>query len=685
MNKNLSLLILLSCFLLCSGCGDGSDDTDYPPLIVNSLQDAQDSPQGTITLRSALEEAHSGQSIQFDAALDGGTLALTIVGEAHSILKGEVMGMREEPSGPVSYLVGYFDRDYGKSALYARKNVVIDASALPAGITLAWTGTEDARVLAVYGNLNLSNVTITGGRSVAEDIATGDPDDQPWTLARGGALAVWGTARLVNCTLYDNHCTGDFDSSRDRGAFGGGVYANRVQLVGCTIGGNTVTGGGAAGGGVYSVGGADDSSAQGSTIERCAVTGNRIAGLFVYGAGVYSDGGGIGNRKRLTLTNCTIAQNLAEPSAGLPPFLLAMGYWRGGAVYVSNGYLDVISCTITQNEVYGYPRTDDLGKRNLAGAIAATIGNAHALEDLVIGQSIVSGNTVFELDPADGTVADSYAHDIFTGSLFYFKSRGYNRLGVIDFSQILVPVGESGWLSLCRKHYPKQGDADGVAADAVLNLTDGVTSSEVILSAGVGAGTPAALHYEPVGSALDRVPEAPVTIEETYADYSISVGTDNFLSIFLGRVENHYGLAGFAADFTSDFEDFLQTVDSDAETAGVQPYTDPNGDPILTLAESQWFGPATTWPKELYNYPYIEFWHRLDSALAAEAIPGMGPELIGDGAWQALFSSGPLVENANIRMRIGTDAASAVLTPTDQLGNPRARSSDGDIGAIEAQ
>jgi len=362
-----------------------------------------------------------------------------------------------------------------------------------------------------------------------------------------------------------------------------------------------------------------------------------------------------------------------------------MGYWRGGAVYVSNGYLNVISCTITQNEVYGYPRTDDLGKRNLAGAIAATIGNAHALEDLTIGQSIVSGNTVFELNPADGTVATSYAHDLFTGSLFYFKSRGYNRFGVLDFSQILVPVGQSGWLSLCRKHYPKQGDADGVAAGAVLDLTAGVTYSDTILSAGVDAGTPAVLHYEPAGSALDQVPAAAFTIQETYAEYSLSGGADNFLSIFMTRVQNHYGLAGFAAAFTADFENFLQTVDGDEDTAGVQPYTDPNGTPILTLAATQWFGPAATWPKELYNFPYIEFWHRLDTALAAESIPGMGPESIGDDAWQALFSSGALAENAAIRMWVGTDTASASRTPADQLGYARGENNDGDIGAIEAR
>jgi hypothetical protein len=307
------------------------------------------------------------------------------------------------------------------------------------------------------------------------------------------------------------------------------------------------------------------------------------------------------------------------------------------------------------------------------------------LEDLVIGQSIVSGNTVFELDPADGSVAASYDHDLFTGSLFYFKSRGYNRFGALDFSQILVPVGQSGWSSLCRKHYPKQGDADGVAASAVLDLTDGAAYSDVILSAGVDAGTPAVLYYRPTGSALDRVPEAPVTLYDTYADYSISGGADNFLSIFLGRVQDHYGLAGFAAAFTADFEEFLQTVDSDEDTAGVQPYEDPNGNPILTLAGTQWFGPAVTWPKELFNYPYIEFWHQLDTALAELSIPGMGPELIGDEAWQALFSNGPLSENAAILMRVGADAVSTARTPTDQLGHARGERAGGDIGAIEVR
>ena len=42
--------------------------------------------------------------------------------------------------------------------------------------------------------------------------------------------------------------------------------------------------------------------------------------------------------------------------------------------------------------------------------VAATVGNANAIEDLVIGHSIIAGNTVHEIG------GSSYADDVFTGS-----------------------------------------------------------------------------------------------------------------------------------------------------------------------------------------------------------------------------------------------------------------------------
>ena len=675
-------LALLAILGGCGGGGGGGGSSNPPntPIVVNSLLDAAAPPSGTTTLRSAIASARPGQRITFDPSLDGGTIALSIVADEHTMLKGEVMGIRDEPSGPVSYLVGYFDRDYGRSALVARKDVLIDASDLQSGITLAWAGGADpgARVLAVDGDLTLINVSVTGGRSVTEAIAITAPHPQPWTLARGGALAVWGVARLVNCRLFDNHVRGDFDSSRDRGAFGGAVYADIVEMNNCIVSGNSVLGGGAAGGGIYSVGGAGHPEVA-STIDQSTVSGNRVSGLFTYGAGVYSDGGSIGNRKTLRLTNTTIARNLVEPAPGLPGFLLAQGYWRGGGAYMSNGYMEIQSCTIVENEVFGVPRTDSLGRRNLAGGVAATVGNAHAVEDLVVGASIIAGNTVHEIG---GT---AYAQDIFTGSLFYFRSAGYNRIGVLDFSQILVPVGEPGWASLSRKHYPQAGDVDGVALQEVIDLVGGITRSNSIMSVGSDSGNLAVLRYQPRGGALDQVPSASFDLDETLAEYSVAGGApDNFLAIVLARLENHYGLSGFAEAFRTDFESFLQSVDADPGTAGVQPYHSPSGSPILTLSATHWFGPAETWPKQLENHPYIEFWHRLDAALAAEDIPGMGPELLGDGPWAALFSSGSLVENPGILVSISTRPRLTVRPPDiDQLGRARPASTPADVGAIE--
>jgi hypothetical protein len=88
----------------------------------------------------------------------------------------------------VSYLAGWLPRDYRASALVARRDVVIDAAALPSGITIAWSGTADARVLAVEGDLTLVNVAVTGGRSGAANIASGSHRGAVMALRRVAPL-----------------------------------------------------------------------------------------------------------------------------------------------------------------------------------------------------------------------------------------------------------------------------------------------------------------------------------------------------------------------------------------------------------------------------------------------------------------------------------------------------------------
>ena len=201
----------------------------------------------------------------------------------------------------------------------------------------------------------------------------------------------------------------------------------------------------------------------------------------------------------------------------------------------------------------------------------------------------------------------------------------------------------------------------------------------------VDAGEPAVLYYEPRGSALDQIPASTGSVSELYGEYGVASGhEDNFLAIMLDRLEQRHGLTGFASEFTDDFEAFLASVDLDDETEGNQPYLDPWGDPILTLADTLWFGPAGTWPSLLENHPYIHYWHRLDAALLAQDIPGMGPEVLGDDEWDALFDSGPLDENPFITVSLMPDPASGwAPLPLDQLRTERPAGTLCDIGEIE--
>jgi hypothetical protein len=606
------------------GCGTSSSTSDKT-LVVNSLEDMTTPPVGVVTLRDAIDRLEAGGKITFDPSLDGKTIGLTVVEESHSILKGEVYsGMTFE---------GYEDRDYGKSALYAHKDVVIDASDLAQGITIAWQGGDasHARVLAVYGDLTMKNVTVKSGYSEAEAITEGT---QPYTLARGGGLAVWGLVQLEHCTISGNKVVGDYVASRDRGTYGGGIYANGLDLEDCVISGNSALGYGAAGGGIYSVGGADNLGGLGNdtSLSRCTVSGNRVTAQHAYGGGVFTLSGGPNNLATMRLTNCTIARNLAEDNSDLPE--AGQYYYRGGGVYMGGGSLSIMSCTIVENEVTGY-LAEFSGKPNRAGGgLCATIGNAHVVEDVYLQHSIVAGNKV------NGETAD-----IYSGSLLNFTSGGYNLIGGLDFSQILVPCPE--WLTLSRKHYPKSGDLDGIAAEDVLDLA-GVHRDASIVSAGPDTGQPAVLWYSPLGAAVDQIPNLEYSVNAVYAGYEgYGAAEDDFLNQMLARLRTDY-VSILGEDFGTDFGD---------------------------LTGVTWYGPAQSWPTDPANVPWIAFWRALDTALGTS----LGTVGIGDDVW-ATFSSGPL---GNVTMTVTTQSFTVLPATTDQLGTARPRGSKLDIGAIE--
>ncbi len=628
------LIFLLTTFLLGTvGCGSsGSGGVNPPPsnaLVVNSTADIESPPTGTNTLRSVLQRAGSGERISFDSSLSGATIDLSIIGDSHSVLKGEVY------SGAPPTYQGYSDRDYGKSALYAHKNVVIDASSLPQGITIRWTGGDSnrARVLAVYGDLTLKNVTITGGHSSAEAISGGT---QPFTLARGGGIAVWGIATLENCSISGNQITGDIEASRDRGTYGGGIYANGLKITNCVISGNSAIGYGAAGGGIYSVGGADNNNSFNSGNEviiiGTTISGNRVTAQHAYGGGIFTLAGGPTNLAWLRLQNCTIARNLVQDNPNIAD--VGQFYYRGGGVYMGGGSLEVSNTTITENEVNGTPAVFS-GKPNIGGGgIAATIGNAHTVEDLRIKQSIVVGNKL------NGAQAD-----IFAGSLLNFFSDGYNRLGALDFSQILVPVPD--WMNLSRKHYPKPGDADGITLAQVLSLSD-IQKSTTVTSAGTDAGQAAVLWYYPAAEAMDKIPGS-TTITNVNAGYTgFGVPSDDFLNHLLEKLRADYGSV-LGSDFGTSFGDMTGVT---------------------------FYGPAVTWPSNAQNAAWITFWRNLDTAIGSR----MGTAILGDDFW-GTYTTGQI--DSNIRITVSRDTYNVSLAARDQRGNTRPKGSAGDIGAIE--
>ncbi len=631
-----SVLVVMLCMLAIACGGSGSGRIQIPDFIVSTLIDAAVSPEGKLTLRKALADAKSGETIVFDVALDGGVIELNIVGEEHSILRGELFVMDTETSKWV--FGGFQERDYGASALYANKDVVIDASNLPNGVTLKWSGAVPARVLAVYGNLVMKNVTLMNGESVAVALE----GDQPYTLARGGGLAVWGIANINKCSFLNNSVTGDPNGSRDRGAFGGAIYGDVLKLTDCIVAGNSAIGYGGAGGGIYSVGGVNVTA--NTELNRCVVSGNLVVAQHAYGGGVYSDGGGSGKTKTAILTNCTLARNAVRDNPDIADSSMAQYYYRGGGYYMSNGKLSMTACTVVENEVSGKLATFS-GKPNMGGGgIGATIGNAHVVEDMIIGHSVIVGNKLLEHSGEDVLIVPC---DLFSGSLLHFFTNGYNLIGCINFVNMLVPVPL--WQTLNRKHWPKVGDKSGVDIEEALDL-DAIVFHTTTLSKGVEPLSNVPMYYPPTGLALNTLPNSSYRFDYYLCEYLVKEGkTDDFIMIVLNKLRTEYGNI-LGEDFGLSFGDMTGVT---------------------------FFGPDVTWPTNAENAEWIAFWRQLDVELDGRlGVAGLNDDFFGS------FPSGEIGENIVMTSMRKTSPA---IRPqaVDIRGNNRPVGTNCDIGAYE--
>lgn len=221
-----------------------------PVFLVNTLADELDTPPGaSLSLREAVREAFPGSVITFAPALSGKTITL----------------------------------DPAKLDIVIPRTLLIDASALPGGLTLdASTGTSRHFYAdSTVQSFELRNLTLVGGGGVG---ATNS--------GFGGSLLSLARTTLVDCTFRDNKSTNS----------GGAVVvaANTAQFIRCTFHDNRSTS--VHGGALYL-------QTTTAVLDHCTLTRNHAEG---------GEGGAIFTRfgTNLTLTHCTIAGNTSSNANG---------------------------------------------------------------------------------------------------------------------------------------------------------------------------------------------------------------------------------------------------------------------------------------------------------------------------------------------------------------------------------
>ncbi len=229
---------------------------DAPALVVNTLADELDTPPGaSLSLREAIREAPAGAVITFAPALSGQTLVFDSV----------------------------------KAQMEWNKGITLDASTLPAGLTLD-AGPGANRHFEIIGltNTTIRNLTFIGGGGVGRT-----------NSGFGGAIECLAPLSLVDCTFHHNSALVE----------GGAVDLNNypVQMTRCTFYDNTAK----------ASGGAITAYASPLVLDHCTLTRNHSN--TTSGGALYAVNG-----TKLTLTHCTLSGNTsANNNGGIAIFIQA--------------------------------------------------------------------------------------------------------------------------------------------------------------------------------------------------------------------------------------------------------------------------------------------------------------------------------------------------------------------------
>lgn len=343
----------------------GAVESQTVEFFYNPVLSTADS--GPYTLRAAIAGATAGETITFGSAVSGQTILLT------------------------------------SGQLTLGKNLTIDASTLPAGITI--DGNQASRIFEVNaGTTNvLLNLTLTGGNGAGATFN-----------GHGGAIFNGGTLTLSNCVLRGNEVPS--------GGAGGGLFTtgagSAATVVGCVFSTNRTIGGSNGGGGIY----ADNSTLYCSdSIFRGNISSNTAGAVHVISGGTgtlagctfegnVAPGGGAvrSTSATLMLSNCVFTGNVATSDGGAIwdqgttvvnrcIFIRNAATNFGGGI-LSLGYTAVSECSLVANAggngggLCSYGTVTVSGCTMVSNTVTVYGGGIFNGGDMTISQSTFTGN-----------------------------------------------------------------------------------------------------------------------------------------------------------------------------------------------------------------------------------------------------------------------------------------------------
>ena len=354
MNQKISLWTLVVIFSLLAGLVPASWAAPEATITVTSTNDA-----GAGTLRQAIIDAADGDTITFDASLDGQiillssrlptiTKTLTIDGDAaptlqiqggNSVRNGFTL---EQPANvTATNLTFAAGRDLATGL--AGTMLVFDGQLALINTTINENSTDGSIIYNIAGTVTLTNTTVSNNET--EDRGTIHNESGSLTLHNsilsendskygGGIYNESGTVTVTNSTFIDN-------SALLNGGFGGAIYNENgtVTLTSSTLNINFSV---ADGGAVYNEVGF-------VTLINSTVSGNEATNGN--GGGIYTEDGGT-----VTLINSTVIGNnvLLPAMAGneLPNDINGGGIRAGGGLFTeAGGTINLDSSIIANNDI----------------------------------------------------------------------------------------------------------------------------------------------------------------------------------------------------------------------------------------------------------------------------------------------------------------------------------------------